>query len=263
MRPTERAMTSREKQARAQDHYRDGFARALDEARPQPGDAFPCPYLPGREARQLTVLPNPIAPGTYHALMDLNFRRLGRVFYRPACVGCNECGIVRLAVDELALTRSQRRCLARNRDVRIALGRPSPTVEKWQLYRTYLETRHDGAMDGSWEEFTSFLYTSAIETREVSYHVGDRLIAVCLVDCEPLAWSAVYCYFDPAESRRAPGVLNVLSLAEQCRSRSVPWLYLGYHVAGSPAMSYKAGFRPCEKLGTDGTFKPLGSGARS
>lgn len=250
-------MSGRERLARAQDLYRDGFARALDEARPQPGDAFPCPYLQGRQARQLTVLPNPIAPGTYHALMDLNFRRLGRVFYRPACDACAECRILRVPVDELILTRSQRRCVGRNRDVAMELGRPSPTTEKWQLYRRYLEARHDGAMDGSWEEFSSFLYTSAVQTREVTYRAGQRLIAVCLVDCEPLAWSAVYCYFDPAEARRSPGVFNVLSLAEQCRLRGVPWLYLGYHVAGSRAMAYKASFRPCETLGPGGAFRRL------
>ena len=255
--------TGRERLAHAQDLYREGFARALDEAKPVAGDAFPCPYLPGREARQLTVLPNPIAPGTYHALMDLNFRRLGRVFYRPSCAGCDECRILRLAVEELSLTRSQERCLRRNRDVAVELGRPNPTAEKWQLYSRYLEARHDGVMDGSWEEFTSFLYSSAIQTREVSYRVADRLIAVCLVDCEPLAWSAVYCYFDPAESRRAPGVFNVLSLADQCRIRSVPWLYLGYHVTGARAMAYKGGFSPCEKLGRDGVFRRLTrSGAR-
>jgi arginine-tRNA-protein transferase len=250
-------MTGREAAQRSQERTRDGFARALDAARPEPGAPFPCPYLPGREARQLTVLPQPLRPGAYHALMDLNFRRLGRVFYRPACEGCGECRILRLPVAELRLRRSQRRCLERNRDVRLAIGPPQPTAEKWELYRRYLAARHDGAMDGSWEEFTGFLYNSAIETREVVYTVEGRLLAACLVDCEPLAWSAVYCYSDVSEARRAPGVLNVLSLVEQCRARRVPWLYLGYYVRGSRAMAYKAGFAPSEVLGGAGTFERL------
>jgi arginine-tRNA-protein transferase len=37
----------------------------------------------------------------------------------------------------------------------------------------------------------------------------------------------------------------------------VPWLYLGYWIAGSPKMSYKAGYRPCEALGADGTWTRL------
>ncbi len=250
-------MTGREAQARAQQLRREGFARALDAADPTPGQSFPCPYLPGRVARQLTVLPDPVRPGTYHALMDLNFRRLGRVFYRPACVGCAECRILRLPVDELRLSRTQRRCRARNRDVEVCLGRPQPSEEKWALYRRYLEARHDGAMDGSWQEFSSFLYSSDIQTREVEYRVAGRLLAVCIVDCEPLAWSAVYCYFDPDQVARAPGIFNVLSLAEQCRSRGVSWLYLGYYVQGCRAMAYKADFHPCEVLGPEGRFQRL------
>ncbi len=203
------------------------------------------------------MLPQPLRPGSYHALMDLNFRRLGRVFYRPDCGGCAECRILRLPVDAVRLNRSQRRCRDRNRDVALCMGRPQPSEEKWRLYRRYLEARHDGAMDGSWEEFAGFLYTSAVETREFEYRLDGRLLAVCLIDCEPLAWSAVYCYFDPAERRRALGVFNVLTLLEQCRTRRVPWLYLGYYVNGSRAMAYKAGFRPCEAMGSDGRFHAL------
>lgn len=248
-------MTGREAAQRSQARTRDGFARALDQARPEPGVSFPCPYLPGREARQLTVLPNPLRAGTYHALMDLNFRRLGSVFYRPACAACAECRILRLPVAEQRPTRSQRRCQARNREVTVELGRPQPTEEKWALYRRYLDARHDGAMEGSWEEFSGFLYTSAIETREVTYRIGERLLAVCLVDCEPLAWSAVYCYFDPDLGNRSLGVFNVLRLIEECRAAGAPWLYLGYYVRESPKMSYKSAYRPCEVLGRDGLWR--------
>jgi arginine-tRNA-protein transferase len=252
-------MSGSARQQRQHEESRDGFARALRETAPEPGPTYPCPYLPGREARQLTVLPRPLRAGSYHALMDLNFRRLGRVFYRPACGSCHECRILRVRVDAVETTRSQRRCLAKNRDVEVAVGVPEATPQKWRLYQRYLKERHDGSMDGSWEEFSSFLYTSPIETREIVYRLGSRLLAVCLVDCEPLAWSAVYCYYDPREARRAPGVFNVLTLLEQCRVRQVPWLYLGYYVAGSRAMSYKAGFHPGELLENDGRFHPVGA----
>ena len=83
-------------------------------------------------------------------------------------------------------------------------------------------------------------------------------MAVGIADVEPLAMSAVYCYFDPALEQRSLGVFNVLSLLTLCRQRGQPHLYLGYYVAGSPRMSYKAGFRPCEQLGRGW---PLGPGA--
>ena len=230
------------------------LARALASRPVTPGDPFPCPYLAGRTARQLTLLPRPLAPGVYHALMDLNFRRLGPLFYRPECGACDECRMIRLPVAAFRASRAQRRCRARNQDVEVAAGRPSPTAEKHALYQRYLAARHDGQMDGSDLEFHGFLYSSEIRTVEFEYRVQGRLLGVALVDQEPLALSAVYFYFDPTESRRSPGVFNVLWLADECRRRDLPYLYLGYYVAGSATMSYKASYRPHEVLQPDGRW---------
>jgi len=95
--------------------------------------------------------------------------------------------------------------------------------------------------------------------REVAFRDpddGDRLVGLGIFDETPRALSAVYFYFDPDEAARSPGVLNVLSLIEDCRRRGVPFLYLGYWVAGSPNMAYKAGYRPNEVLGEDGCWRP-------
>ena len=230
------------------------LARAIERRDPPLDGPFPCPYLPGRSARHLTVLPAPVFPGVYHALMDLNFRRLGPTFYRTQCDGCGQCRMLRVPVDEFRPSRAQRRCRARNADVVACLGPPSPAAEKLALYRRYLEARHDGQMDGSELELLALTAGSAVDTREIEYRVGGRLVGVGVADLEPEAMSAVYCYFDPAESRRSLGVLNVLWMIDECRRRGLRWLYLGYWVAGSPKMSYKAGYRPCEGLGADGRW---------
>lgn len=230
------------------------LARAIGERAPAPGEPFRCPYLPGRRARQLTLVPRPLDPGVYHALMDLNFRRLGSLFYRPECERCTECRMIRVPVAEFQPSRSQRRCWERNRDLERALVRPTPSDEKLALYTRYLEARHDGQMDGTPSEFESFLYSSEIETLEIEYRSHGRLLAVGMLDVEPLALSAVYCYFEPAASRRALGVFNVLCLIEECRRRGVPYLYLGYYVHESPKMAYKAGYRPSEVLEASGRW---------
>ena len=231
--------------------------RVLEEEAPAQGDPFPCPYLPGRVARNITILTRPVPAGLYHSFMDLNFRRMGRLFYRPDCEGCSECRMLRISVAEFRPSRSQRRCRTRNRDIRTSVGKPRPDPEKQRLYAAYLAARHDRQMDGSPAELRDFLYTSNVETVEVVYRLDERVVAVGIADLEPLAMSAVYCYFDPELESRALGVFNVLSLLELCRARGVPHLYLGYYVAGSPRMSYKAGFRPCEQLGPTGRWDPL------
>jgi arginine-tRNA-protein transferase len=231
------------------------LAGLLEQHGPAPGPAFPCSYLPGREARQVLIAIKEPPPGTYHALMDLNFRRLGRVFYRPQCGACHECRMIRVPVASFRPSRAQRRCRARNADLAVTLERPVATDEKHELYRRYLEARHQGQMDGSREEFEGFLYSSCLETREVVYRLEDRVVAVGIVDTEPDAWSAVYCYFDAELERRALGVFNVLWLIEECRRRGVAHLYLGFYVQDCARMSYKAGYRPCELLAPDGRWE--------
>lgn len=220
----------------------------------EPDEPFPCPYLPGRAARQILVRPPSFAPGLYHAFLDLNYRRLGRLVYRPACEGCRECRSLRVLAAEFRPSRAQRRCRARNADVTVEIGAPEPTDEKHALYRRYLENRHDGQMSGSPAEFASFLYEAPSIAREFVYRAGGRLIGVGIADLEPQALSAVYFYFDPAEAARSPGVFNVLTLVDECQARGIPYLYLGYYVAGSPTMAYKADYRPHEVLGDDGRW---------
>lgn len=232
----------------AHEERKHQLAEAIERAGPRPGPPFPCPYLSGRDARHVALRLEPVVPGLYHALMDLNFRRLGEVFYRPRCDGCDACRMIRIPVASFRTSRAQRRCLRRNADVRVAVGPPGMNDDKQALYRRYLEARHDGQMDGSPAELHGFLYSSPLETLELTYSLEGRPVGVGIADLEPLALSAVYCYFEPLLRSRSLGVFNVLTLIEECRRRGLPHLYLGYYVRGCPKMDYKALYHPCEIL---------------
>jgi leucyl-tRNA---protein transferase len=221
----------------------------------EPSPPAPCPYRPGLESRLVALRPERLTPGLYRLFLDLNFRRLGSVVYRPACGSCRECHQLRVDARGFGPTRAQRRCVKRNADVVAASGRPRATAEKHEVYRRYLEARHDGQMSGSWEEFAEFLHEAPPFAREVVFRAGERLLGAGIYDVGPEAVSAVYFYFDPDLEDRSPGTLNVLWLVDECRRLGVPWLYLGYHVAGSPSMAYKAGFSPHEILGDDGQWR--------
>ena len=137
----------------------------------------------------------------------------------------------------------------RNADVVAETGPPEATEEKHEVYRRYLEARHDGQMSGSWEEFREFLHEAPPFTREVVFRVGGPaprggdLRRRARTPSPPSTSTST-----PTSRPARPGTLNVLWLVEECRRRGVPWLYLGYHVAGSPSMAYKAGFRPHQVL---------------
>lgn len=242
-------------EAEARSRARDRLAGYLDSLELEPSEPTPCPYLPDRDSQLVLIRPRILGPGLYEVLLDLNFRRLGWGVYRPQCDGCQECRQIRLPVQRFEPDRGQRRCLKRNRDVVVVSGPPDPTEEKHEVYRRYLEARHDGEMSGSWEEFTDFLHEAPPFTEEVVFRVDGRLLGAGIVDVGPESLSAVYFYFDPELADRSPGTFNVLWLVEECRRRGLSWVYLGYHVAQGRGMAYKTRFRPHEILGRDGVWR--------
>ncbi len=221
----------------------------------EPSPPAPCPYLPGRDSRLVALEPSHLTPRLYGLLLDLNFRRLQDLVYRPQCDGCSECRELRVDVARFAPSRAQRRCLKRNADLSAETGRPAPSAEKHAVYRRYLEARHDGSMSGSAREFDEFLHRTPDMTREVVFRAAGRFVGAGIFDVTSAALSAVYFYFDPELEARSPGTYNVLWLIEEARRRACRWLYLGYYVRGSASMAYKAGFHPHEVLGEDGRYQ--------
>ena len=62
----------------------------------------------------------------------------------------------------------------------------------------------------------------------------------------------VYSFYDPALANRSLGAFMILDHIFRARAMRLPHLYLGYWVAGSKKMDYKAHYLPQERLGTEG-----------
>jgi arginyl-tRNA--protein-N-Asp/Glu arginylyltransferase len=221
-----------------------------------------CPYLPDRMAQEVFTIRGRLSGSMHRRLMDERFRRAGMILYRPACPSCRECVPIRVPVARFVASRSQRRVQRRNRDVTVRVGPLCADDEHWDLYRRYQTFQHDGKMLGSREEFEHLFGDSPTSTLEMRYRVGERLVGVGQVDVCKDALSSVYFYFDPAEARRSLGVFSGLCEIEECRRRGRAFWYVGFYVAGSPKMEYKARFRPCEMLQADGTWGSAGNPGR-
>ncbi|MCC7274600.1 MAG: arginyltransferase [Alphaproteobacteria bacterium] len=218
--------------------------------------ALPCPYLEGRmERKVLTEISGPAAAALYNGLSRAGFRRSHHLAYRPACTGCNACIPVRVAVGTFIASRNLRR-LARFSEELAAAEEPAvASGEQFRLFSRYQRSRHaeSDMATMTFGDYRAMVEDSPIETRLVTLRdPAGRLYAACLADRLDDGFSAVYSFFDPDEARRSLGTVLVLRLVERALVLGLPYVYLGYWIAGSRKMAYKARFRPLEALGPGG-----------
>jgi len=220
----------------------------------------PCPYVPGRAERKLIVeLAGRAAPGFYDALSRIGFRRSHRFAYRPACRACAACVPVRIAVERFAHTRSTRRVRNANAGVAGLVLAPRATVEQFRLFVAYQQSRHrDSEMAAmSYGDYRGMVEETALRTAIVEFRDPEgALVAVSLIDRLDDGISAVYSFYDPARRVGSLGTWCILWLVEECRRQLLPYVYLGYWIAESPKMAYKARFPALERL-TDGLWVPF------
>jgi arginine-tRNA-protein transferase len=208
----------------------------------------------------------------YLERMLAGWRRFGAMLFRPACTSCTACRPLRIVADRFRPNRAQRRVRAANQDaVTLRVGRPNVTRGKLALYDRYHAFQSDAkgwpqhpAKDASSYADSFVHHPFAVE--EWCYYLGDRLVGVGYVDhlpdhaaagspCDAGGLSAIYFFYEPAERDRSLGTWNVLRLIEEAARRGLPYVYLGYYVAGCPSMEYKPRFSPNQVRGPDGTWR--------
>jgi arginyl-tRNA--protein-N-Asp/Glu arginylyltransferase len=226
----------------------------------------PCPYLADQlERRLVTMIDGPDPDRLHDRLMQAGFRRSQELAYRPACPGCEACVPVRIPVVDFRLTRPWRRILRQNADLSVAERRPAATEEQFALFRRYLAGRHgtSGMVDMTWSDFCAMVNDSPVESRLVEWRRPDgSLIAASLTDRGSSGLSGVYKFFDPEAAKRSLGSLVILWHVQRALELRLPYVYLGYWIADSPTMAYKARFQPLERLTPNG-WQPIIASAPS
>lgn len=222
----------------------------------------PCSYLQGRVEQRLAA---DIAtqPDSHDDLAKAGFRRVENWVYRPICAHCQACKPLRIpsgnpAAGKLELTKSQRRVIRKNAHITRDLLHNRCFDEHYALFQRYLNSRHgDGQMaDMDKNSYAAMITSSPIDTVLVEYRDNGELYGVILVDIQNDGLSLVYSFFDPAKQHLSPGSFMIMDCAAVAHHMGLPYVYLGYYIAASPKMKYKAKFKSAEIL-TNGSWTPL------
>jgi arginine-tRNA-protein transferase len=212
-----------------------------------------CSYLPQeRSSLEYRVLAS-ITDPAFQEMLRRGWRRHGRNFFRPACPSCRKCRSLRVDVNAFHPTKSQRKAMNKNADVRLEVAKPTVTKEHLRLYNDWHADMHhrSGWRDDRMDAQTYgevFLAGNWPFSKEFRYYREDQLIGVGLVDVLPDALSSAYFYHDPAWRPFSPGTYTVQKEIEFAREMGRQYLYLGYWIAECRSMAYKNRFGPHEVL---------------
>lgn len=220
-------------------------------------EPHPCPYVTGKLCSNIRfVLPSGSAD-FMEILLERGFRHFGADFFRPECPDCRLCEGIRVPVSSFVPSKSQKRCLAANRDLTWEVGPVVVDEERLELLNRFQASR---SLTHGWELhwYSSEQYLSSFGwdpqvTHEIALRdAGGRLLGVGIVDLAERSLSGIYNYHDPHESARGLGTFLVMAEIEEARRRGMDNYYLGLWNPECASLAYKARYRPHQLLGPEG-----------
>lgn len=218
-----------------------------------------CAYLPDRQATLEYTYAAAITPAEYERLMDRGYRKFGALLFRPVCAGCRECRPIRIPVAGFRPDRSQRRAWKRYQPLEIRHGPPALDTARMELYTRYhsaqAERKGWTAHDRDFSEYEFTFVRNPLPSVEISMWEGGSLRAIVLTDVTPNVVSGIYHYYEP-EVTGGLGTFCMLHTIELARALGRRYAYFGFYVRDCGSLAYKARFRPCELMGTDGVWRP-------
>lgn len=212
-------------------------------------ESFHCAYFgDGRMSDIEYLFADEGCSNRFHEFLADGYRRLGSIFYHNICKDCTDCKPLRLETERFNLSRSQKRTLKKNQDIRLEIQSPTfITEEKIDLYRRYLDSKHSGKGEKEirdYETVLSNIHYGYSRSIEMDYYDGDTLIGVGIVDEADDALSSNYFYYDTDYLDKRLGVLSILKEIFLARVMEKKYYYLGFYIEKTAKMSYKKYFRP-------------------
>lgn len=201
-----------------------------------------------------------VSPAQMDFLWAEGWRHFGIYFfrYRTSFHGGKKFRVIPLRIDlgRFELTRSQRRVLVKNRDLRIQIGAASIGAPKRALFDKHRNRFKENVPTALDDLFSPMPATVPCRTCELCVYSDERLLGVTYLDLGETATSGVYAIFDPAEAKRSVGILMILRSIEYSLQRGCRYYYPGYAYREPFVYDYKKRFTALEYLDWRSGWRP-------
>ncbi len=179
--------------------------------------------------------------------LERGYMRYANYFRLKVCKDCNICLPMRIDTASFKLTKSQKRILKKNSDVRvIILDRTSIDEEKFNLFKKYHEIRHKDNINNSYESIMASRHFGFKGSIELNFYINEKLIGVSIIDLSKDGFSSNFFYYDTDYMERALGIFSILYEIEYAKKLGIKYYYIGWYTPTISNMKYKDQFRPSE-----------------
>src|SRR5215510_6729883 len=202
-----------------------------------------------------------VEPEQMDWLWAMGWRHFGTYFFRYSTARHwgEEKSVLPLRVDlsKFEPSRSQKRVLARNRDLRTVIRDTVIDETKENLFYSHRK-RFKENIPGAISNFLSDRPAIVpCRNREICVFDRDRLLAVSFLDIGSTATSAVYAMFDLEDSKRSLGIFTMLEAIRYSRELNCRYYYPGYAYRGASIYDYKKKFSGLEYFDWNDQWLPF------
>ena len=200
------------------------------------------------------------SPARMDQLWAKGWRHFGVIFvrYRTSEHGGKQYTVLPLRIDleRFALRRSQKRILAKNRDLGVLLRPSSIDHEKEALFEKHRLRFEENVPTSLFNFMSPDPAAAPCPNLELSVYHGEKLLGTTFLDIGATATSAVYAIFDPEASKRSLGILMMLHSIQFSIERGCRYYYPGYAYREPFTYDYKKRFTGLESLDWTEGWKP-------
>ena len=162
---------------------------------------------------------------------------------------------LRIDLKKFSISKSQRRNVKKNQDLRTVIRPVEITAEKESLFEKHKQRFKEGVPDSIYDFLSFDAARVPCEANEVCVYDNEKLLAASFFDVGEKSISGVYAMFEPTETGRSLGIYTMLLEIEYARENGKEFYYQGYAYEGNSFYDYKKRFNNLERYDWRGNWK--------